>query len=270
MFTDPKKWTTLESGVRAESFNKSVPQNLDSVRSLCSSSIAVASHYQGSTMNFQGVANTAAISGTFSYFDFPATDYTTTNYTSYSSFWPSSSQVVGGRSQAGIVWVPMASLLAAKKTNESLYWNVEVTAQPIARQDPFQYTIYEEPYWPPGSGPPPLESRTITNPGYGFVGPRYVTSKLAFQYLGSDVQASPAAPERTIEWNSLYSNSTSSSSAIFGTGNVAIDTQDMSSTNVAICAFKVRFKLFGYVSDDYNFNSVGMKNFTLRVTVGIG
>jgi len=271
VFTDPKKWVTGESGIRTESFNKSLPGNLNAVRDLCSSTVAVASHYQGSTMNFQGVANQAAIAGTYSYFDFPATNYTINNSAAYSSLWPTAKAVVGNRSQAGIVWVPMASLLAAKKTNESLYWNVEVTAQPIARQDPSEVSTYQEvSYWPPGSGPPPLELVTSSNPGYGFVGPSYVTSKLAFQYLGSDVQASPAAPERTIEWNSSYSNSTSNSSAIFGTGNVAIDTQDMSSTNVAICAFKVRFKLFGYVSSNYNFASVGMKNFTLRVTVGIG
>ena len=271
MFTDPKRWTTSESGIRAESFNKSVPRNLDAVRSLCSSTIAVASHYQGSTMNFQGVANQAAIPGTYSYFDFPATSYTINNAASYSALWPTAKAFVGGRSQAGVVWVPIASLLAAKKTNESLYWNIEVTAQPIARQDPSEVSIYQEPaYWPPGSGTPPLELVTSYNSGYGFVGPSYVTSKLAFQYLGSDSQASPGAPERTIEWSGLYSNSTSSSWAIFGTGNVPIDTQDMSSTNVAICAFKLRFKLFGYVSSNYNFASVGMKNFTLRVTVGIG
>ena len=266
MFTDPKQWTTSESGIRTESFNKSVPKNLDAVRSLCSSTIPVASHYQGSTMNFQGVANAAAIPGTYSYFDFPATDYTTTLYTTYGS----ATTIVGSRSQAGVVWIPMASLLAAKKSTESLYWNVEVTAEPIARQDPYSYVVMEEPYyWPPGSGPPPLEPHTYYNPGYGFVGPSYVTSKLACQYLGSELDASPAAPERTVEWSGTYSNSTSNSFAIFGTGNVPIDTQDMSSTNVTICAFKLRFKLFGYVSSDYNFQSVGMKNFTLRVTVGI-
>jgi hypothetical protein len=265
MFTDPKQWTTGESGIRTESFNKSVPNNLDAVRNLCSSTIAVASHYPGSTMNFQGVPDPASIPGTYSYFDFPATSYTTTN----TSFWTGAT-VVGSRSQSGIVWIPMASLLAAKKSTESLYWNIEVTAEPIARQDPYDYIIMEEPaYWPPGSGTPPLEPHTYYSPGYGFVGPSYVTSKLAYQFIGSESQASPGAPERTIEWSSANSNSSSNRSATFGTGNVAIDTQDMSSTDVTICAFKLRFKLFGYVSSNYNFASVGMKNFTLRVTVGI-
>lgn len=230
MFTRPKTWTQGESGIRAESVNNGLPNNLEAVRSLAISHTAVSASYPGSTMTFPEVF----VEGAFTRYSFPSM-YVAGN----AGVW-TGAEAVGANAPAGVVWIPLAGLLAAKKTTENVVWNIEVTARPI--------NVSRGRIFPPESG------------RLGALGAR-----VAYQYLGSELDVSPG-PVRTITVNSL--DSTDSYRAIWRTGNINLNTQDMSNTNVSLCAFRIYFDILAENSTNY-FGSVGAKDFTLTVNVGL-
>ena len=244
MFTNPKVWVQGESGIRAESVNNSVPNNITAIRSLCSSHAAVSSTYPGSTLTFPTLYTTVgytAWTAAYAEYTFPST-----NDATLPSIWGVGPTVVGSRNQSGIVWIPMASLLAAKKSTESLFWNITIAAAPISS----------------------TFSGSISMPAWGRLAA--ITAKASYQYLGSNLDATSAAPIRTIDFLPQSSEAIASNrTATWSTGNVALNTQDMSSTAASIACFRVMFRV--YPDTSLNFiNTVGAQDFTLNVTVGIG
>ena len=253
MFTNPKRWTQGESGIRAESVNNSIPGNLDAVRSLCSSHMAVSAQYEGASLVFP--TGGVYVEGSHQYFTFSSTFQS--GGKGAAAAWPGA-EIVGSSSQAGIVWIPISSLLAAKKATESLFWNIEVGARPISS------SVVYIPYGAVGS------VGWVTY--WGALDA--IASNITYQYLGSDADSAPAAPLRNLSWNPAYTTRSVGSKGVtgvtWGTGNVPLNTQDMSTTNVDICAFKVMMKFFSDNRTTNYVNSIGATDFTLRVTVGIG
>lgn len=244
MFTQPRTWVHGESGIRAESFNNSLPRNLDAVRDLCSSFVVFSATYPGSTLEIPDNPG----EGSAREFNFPSTIYDTQT----PPFWEGST--VPSRSDEAIIWIPYGSLAAAAKssTGRVVYWNVQITAEPVAYQDPY------------------TDNKGNSYPGHGFLDERSIPTQIRYQYLGSDVDSSPGPSDSNERLLSLVriTKIRSNKGVVLSTGNVPINTNDMSTTNVSICAYRLSLRVLGAVQAADK-NSIGLKNFGICVTVGV-
>lgn len=211
MFTAPRTWKEAESAIRHESFNASVPGNLDAFKSLMTKRVGIATK-SSEVVYLQRGSNTTTVSST-NYFDggtigednltdqFAGGGLVTTAYS------PTNPPCV--------LWVPFKALNAAKKSSESIYIQVRLNAQYV-----------------------PIDPYNNVYPVTG--------SLIEYEYLGSEADSSPASGVfSSLGWSSTLSSNTRSNGRIYlATEESLLDTSAMSTTNVSLAAFRFRLKQY--------------------------
>lgn len=207
MFFVPRTWTNGESGIRSDSLNKSLPDNLEAFRSLMKRRVVVSTR-ENKTINIQRVP-ADQIYAVSSYCNFDSTFIPEPNPGVFGT--GMTTRVEPTFNPSAVAWVPFASINAAKKSSENIYFQVFL--------------------------------RFFFGPKYPDV---YSTnySLVEYEYIGSDVHSKPSTNVSKIAWSPALSN-TSGTTISLVTEETPIDTSAMINPSPSIAAFKFRFKQYG-------------------------
>lgn len=208
MFVRPRTWVNGESGIRSDSLNKSLPYNLDAVRSLFLRRVGVSTKTNESvTLQRKSADQIYTVSSLVDFPNSAVADQTVNVFggTSYST--------VNTQYPAGVLWVPFANLQQAKKTWEKIYFQVTVRA--------FFAPMYNDQYsvnW----------------------------SRIEYDYMGSSLDAStPSTAIANVSWSPTLSKTTSQYLVLM-TAKTEFDTSLMvGGTNPEIAAFRFRMRQYG-------------------------
>ena len=211
MFIVPRTWSQGESAIRHESVNQGLANNLEAFRQLATKRIGIATR-SNEVIQLQRGSNTSTVTSTTYLNGGSATESVPAAFLGNGMSTTSAFAV----NQPCVLWVPFKAINAFKKSSESIYIQVRLSAE---------YRTPDE--W---------------NETYPVTG-----SVIEYEYLGSSADPTPASNVfSSIGWSPTLSSPTLGSSGriYLATQETQIDTSAMSTTDVSLAAFRFRFKQY--------------------------